>query len=215
MGALCEPVTPVLRVHRIPFSTNVERVALAAGHKGIRVAWVDHDASDRSAIRALSGQDLVPVAEFDGEVVADSMAIVERLEEIAPDPPLYPTERISRARVDVFITWFNEVWKVSPNAIADELDRPDPDTELIAEHAALLRARMDVFEHLLTDGDFLSGHGFSAADACAFPFLKYAVLHDPDDTETFHRVLAEHQPLGDDHPRLRAWIARVDALPRA
>ena len=123
--------------------------------------------------------------------------------------------RISRARVDVFITWFNEVWKVSPNAIADELDRPDPDTELIAEHAALLHARMDVFEHLLTDGDFLSGHGISAADACAFPFLKCAVLHDPDDTETFHRVLAEHQPLGDDHPRLRAWIARVDALPRA
>jgi hypothetical protein len=24
----------VLRVHRIPFSTNVERVALAAAHKG-------------------------------------------------------------------------------------------------------------------------------------------------------------------------------------
>ena len=215
MGALCEPVTPVLRVHRIPFSTNVERVALAAGHKAVPVTWIDHDAGDRSAIRELSGQDLVPVAEFDGEVVADSMAIVERLEQIFPEPPLYPSERISRARVDVFITWFIEVWKVSPNAIADELDRPEPDAERIAEHADLMRARMDVFEHLLTDGDFLSGHGYSAADVCAFPFLKYAVLRDPGDTETFHRVLAEHQPLGDDHPRLRAWIDRVDGLPRA
>jgi hypothetical protein len=43
-------------VHRIPFSTNVERVALAAAHKGIAVDWVDHDAADRSAITELSGQ---------------------------------------------------------------------------------------------------------------------------------------------------------------
>ena len=205
----------MLRVHRIPFSTNVERVALAAGHKGVRVIWVDHDAEDRSSIRALSGQDLVPVAEFDGEVVADSMAIVERLEEVAPEPPLYPSERIARARVDVFITWFNEVWKVSPNAIADELDSADPDRERIDEHAGLLRGRMDVFEHLLTDGEFLAGDRLTAADVCAFPFLRYALGHDPEDTETFHRVLSEHQPLGDGHPRLRAWIARVDALPRA
>ena len=39
-------MTPVLRVHRIPFSTNVERVALAAGHKGVPVTWVDHDAAE-------------------------------------------------------------------------------------------------------------------------------------------------------------------------
>jgi hypothetical protein len=36
------------------------------------VDWVDHDPADRSAIRALSGQDLVPVMELDGEVVSDS-----------------------------------------------------------------------------------------------------------------------------------------------
>jgi len=30
-----------LRVYRIPFSTNVERVALAAGHKGVELEWVD------------------------------------------------------------------------------------------------------------------------------------------------------------------------------
>ncbi len=208
-------MTVVLRVHRIPYSTNVERVAIAAGHKGVSVTWVDHDAADRSAVLRLSGQDLVPVAEFDGEVVADSMAIVERLEEVAPEPSLYPSERIARARVDVFVTWFNEVWKVSPNAIADELDSAGPDQARIEEHAALLRGRMDVFEHLLADGDFLVGDELTAADVCAFPFLRYALLHDPEDTETFHRVLGEYQPLGDRHSRLRAWIARVDALPRA
>src|SRR5919199_3004239 len=104
----------MLRVHRIPFSTNVERVALAAGHKGLEVEWIDHDPADRSAIRALSGQDLVPVAEIDGEVVFDSMRIVERIEALAPDPPLYPHDLAQRGAVDVFIEWFNEVWKRPP-----------------------------------------------------------------------------------------------------
>ena len=50
-----------MRVFRIPFSTNVERVALALGHKGVAVEWVDVDPADRSPVRDVSGQDLVPV----------------------------------------------------------------------------------------------------------------------------------------------------------
>jgi hypothetical protein len=33
----------VIRCHRIPFSTNVERVALAAGHKTVTIEWIDGD----------------------------------------------------------------------------------------------------------------------------------------------------------------------------
>jgi glutathione S-transferase len=58
--------------------------------------------------------------------------------------------------------------------------------------------------------------GVSAADFAVFPFVKYALLPvDPTDDEVFHKILADHQPLGDDHPRLAAWIERIDALPRA
>jgi glutathione S-transferase len=54
------------------------------------------------------------------------------------------------------------------------------------------------------------------ADCTAFPFLKYAELGvQAADDDLFHRVLVEHQPLGDSHPRVRAWIRRVDARPRA
>ena len=41
------PSTQVLRVYRIPFSTNVERVALATGHKGLAIEWIDVDPDDR------------------------------------------------------------------------------------------------------------------------------------------------------------------------
>ena len=48
-----------LRVYRIPFSTNVERVALAAGHKQLEIEWIDVSADDRSPVEEISGQPLV------------------------------------------------------------------------------------------------------------------------------------------------------------
>jgi glutathione S-transferase len=192
-----------LRVHRIPFSTNVERVALAAAHKGIAVEWIDHDPDDRSAIRALSGQHFVPVAELGGQVIVDSPAILRELERRLPDPPLWPAEPARRAEADIFVDWFNRVWKVAPNRMAGEAD------------AAELRGSLDRFEALLTGRDYLLGDHFGIADVIAFPFLKYAASIEPDDSDPFHHVLAEHLALGGGHPRLRDWIARCDGLPRA
>jgi glutathione S-transferase len=208
-------MSAMLRVHRIPFSTNVERVALAAGHKGLEIDWVDHEAADRSAIVALSGQELVPVAELDGEVVVDSMRIVERIEELAPDPPLYPSDPSARGVVDVFVEWFNEVWKVPPNRIADEECQAVPDRDLIARLGVRMTGWLALFEDLLDGRDHLLSDEFGAADVCAFPFLKYALLREPDDDEVFHRVLEEHMRLGDGYARVQGWIARVDERPRA
>ena len=206
----------MLRVHRIPFSTNVERVALAAAYKGLQVEWVDHDPADRAAIRALSGQDLVPVAEIDGEVVTDSMRIVERLEHLAPGPPLYPADPAARARTELFVEWFDEVWKGPPNAIDAEQRRPKPDRERIAELSRRMRGWLDLFEGLLAAERHLLGDELTAADVCAFPFLKYALLPaEPADRDPFHPILVQHQPLGDGLPGLRGWIRRMDALPRA
>lgn len=205
-----------LRIHRVPYSTNVERLALAAAFKGVAVTWVDHDAGDRAAIRALSGQDLVPVAELPGgEVLADSPAILRRLDELVPDPPLWPRDPARRAEADVFVEWFNRVWKVAPNAIDAELGRPAPDRDAIAAWSDELRDRLVWFEDLLTDRDHLLGDAFGIADVIAFPFLRYAVRRDPQDDERFHRVLEEQLALGEAFPRLSAWIARVDARPRA
>jgi glutathione S-transferase len=199
-----------LRVHRIPFSTNVERVALAAAHKRIEVEWVDHDPGDRSAIVALSGQAFVPVAELDGRVIADSPVILRELERLVPDPPLWPAGATRRAEADVFVDWFNRVWKVAPNRMAEEPDAP----ERVA-WAAELRGSLDRFEALLDDRKFLLGDAFGIADVIAFPFLKYAAAIEPDDPDRFHHILAEHLALGDGFPRLRRWIARCDGLERA
>lgn len=204
-----------LRVYRIPFSTNVERVALAAGHKGLKVEWIDVDPADRSPVEAVSGQSLVPVLIDGDEVVTDSPAILALLEERFPEPPLYPADAARRAEVEIFVDWLNRVWKRPPNAIADELGQPEPDVARIAELSAEMRAALDRFEALLTGRNYLFGE-FGAADCIAFPFLKYAVFGLPaDDDEVFHRILVDHMPLGDRYPGLTAWARRVDEHPRA
>lgn len=203
------------RVWLIPFSTNVERVSLALAHKGIEAEAVEVDPADRAEVMRISGQQLVPVAELAGEIVSDSTAILRRLEELHPDPALWPRETSRRAELDVFIDWFNRVWKAAPNALSDELGSEAPDAGRIERLAAEMAEGLERFEALLSDRRYLFGGELSAADCVAFPFLKYARLRAAEDDELFHRILEEYQPLGRAHPRLAAWIERVDAHPRA
>jgi glutathione S-transferase len=196
-----------IRCYRIPFSTNVERVALAAGHKGVPLEWIDVDPADRSPVEAASGQPLVPVLLAGDEVIADSPRILDWLEDRFPDPSLLPGDPARRAEVRVFVDWFNRVWKRFPNAINDGEGE-------VAEHAAELRRAADVFEALLTGRDYLFGD-FGLADVTAFPFLKYASLGlAHGDADAFHAVLVEHMRLDSASP-IHAWVARVDARPRS
>jgi maleylacetoacetate isomerase len=204
----------VLRLFRAPFSTNVERVALALAHKGIEVESVEISYEDRSPVLEVSGQPLVPVLVDGDEVIPDSTRILRYLEAKWPDPPLFPRDPARRAELDVFLEWFNEVWKRAPNGIEAELGRDQPDRDFIATLSARMRGWLDVFEDMLDGRDHLFGD-FSAADCAAFPFLKFAKLRDPADDELFHRILEDQLRLDGGHPRVSAWIDRVNERPRA
>ena len=205
----------MLRLFRAPFSTNVERVALALAFKGIDVESVVISYSDRSPVVEVSGQGLVPVLVDGSEVIPDSVRILRHLEQSRPDPPLFPRDPARRAELDVFLEWFNEVWKVAPNAIEDEREGDAPDDRRIQGLARRMRNSLDLFEGLLDGRDHLLGDEFSAADCAAFPFLKYGVMREPADDELFHLILEEHLALDDEHPGLRDWILRVNERPRA
>jgi glutathione S-transferase len=205
----------MLRIYRARFSTNVERVALALAHKGLEVESVEISYEDRSPVIEVSGQGLVPVLVDGDEVVPDSTRILRYLEGKWPEPPLFPRGAARRAELDVFLAWFNEVWKLAPNRIEAELEGERPDERLVEELSARMRASLDVFEALLDGRDFLFGDDLSAADCAAFPFLKYATMRDPADDELFHRILEVKLRLDGGHPRIAAWIDRVNELPRA
>ena len=196
----------MIRLYRARFSTNVERVALALAHKGLDAEPVVVDPADRSRIRELTGQDHVPLLEHEGEVIWDSPRILAHLESAFPQAPLLPAERSRRQEILVFCEWFNRVWKLAPNRLVDGFEPAD---------AAELRGSLDRFEDLLDGRDYLFGSEMTLADVTAFPFLKYGWVHDPDDDEPFHRVLAEHLALDPKHDALRIWVERMNELPRA
>jgi glutathione S-transferase len=192
-----------VKLYRARFSTNVERVLLALAHKGLTAedVWIEY--TDRSPVEQVSGQGLVPVlVDDDGTVVHDSPRILAYLERRHPDPPLYPADP-RRAELELFIDWFNHVWKVWPNAIA----AGEGDAQ---EHAEHMETALDHFERLLQEREYLFGDEFSAADCIAYPFLKYAAGRDPRDDEAFHVILEERQSV-DGRPALAAWINRVSA----
>ena len=203
----------MIRVYRIPFSTNVERVALAAGHKGLELEYVDVPDDDRSEVVRVSGQELVPVLDHDGRIFTDSPLILEYLEQTFPEPPLLPADPAHRAEIRIFCDWFNRVWKRAPNLYVAEEERAEPDPERLVELGGRIAATLPLFEDLLADRDFLFGD-LSLADVTAFPFLKYAVIWEEGDSHRFHEILRDHLRLDDAFPRLEAWLHRIDALPR-
>ena len=149
-----------LTLYRIPFSTNVERVALALAHKGLDVDWVDVKPDDRGPVVAISGQELVPVL-VDGDVVlSDSPVILDYLEERFPEPPLLPPDPGERAVARLLVFRF------------DDLGKP---------YYALRRGADDAHERLddvLTGLDrtlsampFLTGRSFGLADVAYVPWL--------------------------------------------
>ena len=204
----------MLRVYRIPYSTNVERVSLMLAHKGLAVEWVDVDPADRSEVVRVSGQELVPVLDHEGTIVVDSPVILRYLERLYPDPPLLPLVPAWRAEVLIFVDWFNRVWKLPPNLIEEEEEKAEPDAERLDLLAGELSGSLHLFEDLLDGRDFLWGE-LTLADLTAFPFLKYALLWEEGDPDRFHEILRDHLRSGGRFPRVEGWIRRVDALPRA
>ena len=204
----------MMRVYSTPYSTNVERVRLALAFKGLQAEFVEVPYDDRRLVEEVSGQPLVPVLVDGDRVIADSPVVLAHLEERHPEPPLYPLEPGRRAEVETFLDWFNLTWKRAPNLLYDEVTKPEPDPARVEELGGRVTAALPRFEALLDGRDFLMGDSLGIADVTAFPFLKYRSVWDEGDPHLYHELLRERQQIGS-YPRLEAWIARVDASPRA
>jgi glutathione S-transferase len=190
-----------VRAWGIPWSTNCERVSIAAALAGVDVDWTLVTFDDRNLIEELSGQKGVPIAELDGKIVVGSLTIVGRIA-----PQLWPADPRTRALVDTFLEWFDRVWQ-QPLGILWR----DSDESRKTRAAQRLDRSIDRFEALL-DGDYLYGE-LSVADVAAYPFLKYATDENPDDDYDIHEIMRRSLSV-EGRPRVAAWLERVAALPR-
>jgi glutathione S-transferase len=200
----------MLRYWTVWLSPNAERVELALAYKGLEAERIQVPYEERTEVEAVSGQSRVPVLDHDGRVIADSEAILRYLEQEFPDPPLWPSEPRAHAEAEVFVEWFNQIWKRPFNEIYWQLTAEDgPDEEAVQAWGQRMIAYLDVFESLLTDRDHLLGDSFGIADVLAYPFLKFPAIWVEGDPYLHHEILRDWQPLAG-KPRLEAWIHRVN-----
>ena len=93
----------MLTLHTYFYSSAAYRVRIALNLKGITYESVAYDlrkkAHQNDAYLRLNPQGLVPSLVDDGNVLAQSLAIIEYLEEKHPEPALMPAEPLDRARV--------------------------------------------------------------------------------------------------------------------
>jgi maleylpyruvate isomerase len=96
-----------MKLHGYFRSSASYRVRIALNLKGLGVEHLPHHlrkGEQRApAYLAINPQGLVPALEGDeGEVLTQSLAIIEWLDETHPEPPLLPRDPLQRARVRAF-----------------------------------------------------------------------------------------------------------------
>jgi maleylacetoacetate isomerase/maleylpyruvate isomerase len=95
----------MLRLYTYFRSSAAYRVRIALNLKGLAYEAVpvhllrDGGQQNQPAYRELSPLGTVPALETEGEVITQSLAIIEYLEETHPQPPLLPASAADRARV--------------------------------------------------------------------------------------------------------------------
>jgi maleylacetoacetate isomerase len=91
-----------LRLHTRYQNSAGQRVRIVLNLKGIAYDYVPVPSVSSPAYRALNPQGLLPALEIDGQIVAQSMAIIGLIEELYPSPPMLPADPIERAKARAF-----------------------------------------------------------------------------------------------------------------
>ena len=84
-------------------SSAAFRVRIGLNLKGLpredHVVWLLDQEQSSPGYRKVNPQGLVPALVADGQVIGQSLAILEYLDEVYPEPPLLPPDPLGRARV--------------------------------------------------------------------------------------------------------------------
>lgn len=153
------------------------------------------------AFRALNPQGLVPALEADGEVITQSLAILEWLEETHPAPPLLPSGALDRARVRAMAAVVCcDIHPLNNLRVLTSLRQ-----DLKAEEAAVsawigrwIAQGFEALEAMVGDQGWCQGAAPTLADCCLIPQIYGAERFSVDLTP---------------YPRIRAIGARAAEHP--
>ena len=133
------------------------------------------------AYRALNPQGIIPTLEDNGQVLTQSLAIIEYLEERHPEPPLLPRDPADRAKVrSMALAVACEVHPIQNlrilNYLKDVLHHSEEEVNAWGRHwvTSGLTALEQMVRAVPQRGDFCFGNAPSLADLCLVPQLVNA-----------------------------------------
>jgi len=92
----------MLRLYSMDFNSAGQRVRTALHLKGVAFEYVSIKRIGWDAYRKVNPQGLAPTLDVDGQLFAQSTAILEFIEEQWPAPPLLPADAVERAQCRAF-----------------------------------------------------------------------------------------------------------------
>ena len=170
-----------LRLYGFFNSSASYRVRIALALKALPYEYIGVDIrsgeQNETAFRALNPNGLVPTLELNGERLSQSLAIIDRLDRLQPEPLLVPVSGPSRDRVlEIAYLIACDVHplnnlRVLKRLVQQGLDEPQKK----AWYAHWITAGFDALEALLTDVDeWCVGDSPTLADLCLVPQVANA-----------------------------------------
>jgi maleylacetoacetate isomerase len=204
-------------------SSSSYRVRFALAHKKIAYEsipvniLVGEQLKDEHVKRSPTGY--VPCLEVDGRPVMESVAIIELLEELFPDPPLYPRDAWGRARVRALVEVVNSGTQPLQNLAV--LKHLSDDKNAQKEWAAHFNARglasierlMEMHEKEGVEGRFAYGDTLTAADVFLVPQVYSAQRFGVDLSPYPRAVAAAEAALATDAAQSAIPERQADARP--
>jgi len=143
----------------------------------------------------------VPVLEHDGEFLFESGSICRYVASVEKSP-LYPADKLQRARVDQWMTFFTchpGRWLTRlyfEQVIKRAANLGEPDAAACEEATKFAHQQLRIVEQWFEHTEWLANDAFSIAEPFALAYLE--------------QVRAINFPLND-HPRVMAWFERLEA----
>ena len=152
-------------LYSLPYSAYCAKVRIALVLKGLDFQEIPPpDGYASPAYRAIAPAGTIPALDIGGRVLFESDAIIEYLDETAPQPPLLPSDPVARAMARAAGHVHDGRIEPAIRALFPLIGKKPAATDAFHEAAELLHDRLDRLQSTFTPAPFIAGDHITLGD---------------------------------------------------